>query len=62
MTSTISDICKLGDLACSGKLAKLGEKKRLFRQKKPTLSKIAGPGPTSEGSFRVAFQVKMKAV
>ena len=30
---TVRDICKLGDLAYFGELAKIGEEKRLFRRK-----------------------------
>ena len=42
---TVRDICKLGDLD-------------LFRRKNKTLSKIAGPGLTSAGSFEVVLSSK----
>ena len=55
-------ICKLGDLAYFGKFTKFGEKKRLFRQKKNTRSMIAGPGPTSAGSFEVVLLSKNESI
>ena len=55
------NICKLGDLAYFGKFTKLGKKKHLFRQKN-TLSKIAGPGPTSGSSFEVVLLSKNESI
>ena len=48
----------IGNIAYSGKISKLGEKKFLIWQKKKTLSKIAAPGSTSSVSYEAVLSNK----
>ena len=52
------DICKLGDLAYFLANSPNWARKNAYLGKKNTLSKIAGPGPTSAGSFEVVLLSK----